>query len=133
MGDPIAGGRKKFFLCSSRAFAVVEQLEIQPRSGCSDRLERDDPRNVFAVLAFPCNPLIRGLIGDHRVPLFPGAAELCPPLKPVVIEQDHLFDALHKTREVFELSPLAVNPVNGTIKVDGFNYRLHFCHEDQQC
>ena len=67
--DAIAGRRKKLLLGSPRSFAIVEQLEIQSCAACPDGLEGNAPGNVFAILAFTGDPLIRRQVGDRRVPL----------------------------------------------------------------
>jgi hypothetical protein len=123
--DALAGRQQKLLLGSPRSFAIVEQLEIQSCAACSDGLEGDDPCNVFAILAFPRDPLIRGQLGDGGVPLLSPASKFCFPLKPLIIEQDNLLDAVHEAREIFKPRPLAVDPVHRRIHFDGFKYALH--------
>jgi hypothetical protein len=71
------------------------------------------PATYSPSLLFPCHLLVRRKVGDGCVPLFPRAGEFCFPMKPLIVEQHHLFDALHEAGKIFKSRPLLVNRWTG--------------------
>ena len=68
----------------------------------------------------PGDAVVRNLLGDLGVPGLLLAADLRPPVEPLVVELAHLEYALHEAREVLELRPLVVRGPDRHFDVDGF-------------
>jgi hypothetical protein len=113
--DMISNRGKKIFFSCRRSFTVVKQLKVNSCAACAKGLEGDNACNVVAMFAFPCDPLVRRKIGNRGVPLFRLAGEFCFPMEPLIVERNHVSDALHEAGKIFKPSPLAVNPIERSI------------------
>jgi hypothetical protein len=78
-------------------------LHHHPRVGVVEPVEGHHAGVVLAVRVAPGNPLVGLLLGDLRVLLVAGSAELGHPVHMGVVDLPDLLDAVHEARELLEL------------------------------
>src|SRR5688572_13024462 len=109
------------------AVGIVVELEHRLGTLVVQPMEGDDAGVPGSGPAGPGDPLIRGLLGDLRIPLLELAGDLGLPVQPLVVELAHFLDAFHEAGELLELRPLVVRNANGHVHLDGLFDAGHGC------
>src|SRR2546430_4691180 len=95
-------------------------LELNLRLALAERHEAHDAFVTRAGRAPPHDDFVRDLLGDLGVPLFDPPADFRTPMQALVVELLNFFDAIHESRELFELGPLVVADPDRNVHFYGF-------------
>ena len=79
----------------------------------------------YLASAFPGDPAVGLLVGDHRVELTRDTTDAGLPVRVGVVQLDDLVDPVHEVRELLELRPLVVGRPHRDVDLDSLLDRRH--------